>query len=346
MEKLTWPQILAWRVARQYLAAPSPDPLAVTRRLAGVQAQVASSAATGLAVRGASLDGAVGTTLMKVWAMRGTLHLLPIDEASAYLALCATIRNWERPSWIKMSGATPADLEAFAEIAARVLPAGPLTREELTEAVLAETSSEHLRTGLSSGWGSLLKPLAWWGVLCHGPSQGNRITFAAPSTLPGWRPAPPVEEAARIVLRAYLGAHGPATPDLFDNWLMRRGSRKKDVKAWFAALADELTEVDVEGVPMYALTSELSSLLATPPSEDVRLLGGFDPYVLGAGTDAPYLIPPEHRAKVSKAAGWIAPVVLHGGRVAGTWDPETGATDLWEEVPAAALAARLAAFPR
>jgi hypothetical protein len=341
---VTWPQVLAWRMTRQFLAEPvKSDAVTVARRLAGVQAQVASSAALGITLRGGEPPAPeLGVTLMKTWAMRGTLHLLPIDEAGAYLALCASGKTWEKASWQKTFGATPEDLAAIAEVARDVLPAGPLTREALTAEIVDRTGSSHLQEVLGSGWGTLLKPLAWWGVLCHGPAQGTKITFIAPSTLPGWRPIPPLEEASRTVIRAYLGAHGPATPEMFDNWLLRKLSRKPVLKSWFAAMSDELTTVDVEGVPMYVLSEHLDELLATSPTDSVRLLGPFDQYVLGAGTA--YLIPAEHRAKVSRTAGWIAPVVLHQGRVAGTWDPETGEFDLWEAVPQAALTTELDKF--
>ena len=38
---------------------------------------------------------------------------------------------------------------------------------------------------------------------------------------------------------------------------------------------------------------------------------------------APYteIIAAERRSLVSKAAGWISPVVIRGGRVVGVWDP-------------------------
>ncbi len=346
MPNLTRAQVLAWRMRRQYLLEPEPDgdPVAVVRRLAGVQAQVASAAELALAVRGGGAPAAAlaGGGLVKTWAMRGTLHLLPRAEAPAYLALCATIRNWEKPSWTRAFGTTPAELEAIAEVAREVLDGAALTREELTEAVLERTGSTHLREALGSGWGTLLKPLAWWGVLCHGPSRGAKVTFTSPAL----GPLPGVEDAARTVLRAYLGAHGPATPLGFDAWLMRKTSRKSDVRRWFAALDGELTAVSVEGEEMYALTSDLDELLATDPAPAVRLLGPFDQYVLAAGTDAAYLIPPARRSEVSRAAGWIAPVVLHRGRVAGTWDPETGTASLWEEVPADLLKEELSRWPR
>ena len=53
-----------------------------------------------------------------------------------------------------------------------------------------------------------------------------------------------------------------------------------------------------------------------------RLLPAFDQYVLGPGTKDPHLLDPRHRAEVSRAAGWIAPVVVHEGRVVGTWEAD------------------------
>jgi hypothetical protein len=334
MTAVTWAQVLAWRMRRQYIEPlGEASAVEVARRLAGVQAQVASAAELAVAVRQRSPErGAVTKallderTLVKTWAMRGTLHLLPADVAPAYLALCSTARPWEKPSWQKTFGASPADLEALAEAATAALAGGEvLTREELTQAVIEGTGSRHLAEVLGSSWGVLLKPLAWWGVLCHGPAQGTRVTFTAPERwLPGWTGLPPLDEAARIVVHAFLTAHGPATPDMFDNWLMRKTSRKKDVKSWFAMAEDGLSTVEVDGVQMFVLAEHRDELLATEPTASVRLLGAFDPYVLGAGTGAIYLVPAEHRSKVSRTGGWISPVVLHEGRVAGVWEMQDG----------------------
>ncbi|KAB2380987.1 winged helix DNA-binding domain-containing protein [Actinomadura montaniterrae] len=349
MTSVTWAQVLAWRMRRQFIEPPGgASAVEIARRLAGVQAQVASAAELAVAVRQAKpRPGEVASavlgerTLVKTWAMRGTLHLLPADEAAAYLVLCAAIRNWEKATWQRTFGATPADLEAIAGAAAEALAGGDaLTREELTTAVVEETGSRHLAEVLGSGWGVLLKPLAWWGVLCYGPPQGTRVTFTSPEHwLPAWKGLPPVDEAARTVVHAYLGAHGPATPEMFDNWLMRKGNRKRDVKGWFAAAADGLSTVDVEGVPMYVQEQHVEELQATAPATSVRLLGAFDQYVLGAGTGAPYLIPAERRAEVSRTGGWISPVVLHEGRVAGVWEAKDGdpSVTAFEDLPAEPL---------
>jgi hypothetical protein len=62
----------------------------VTRRLCGVQAQVASAAALAVRVRlsksaSDTVDRALAERrLLKSWAMRGTLHLLSVDLAAAF----------------------------------------------------------------------------------------------------------------------------------------------------------------------------------------------------------------------------------------------------------------------
>ena len=52
----------------------------------------------------------------------------------------------------------------------------------------------------------------------------------------------------------------------------------------------------------------------------MRLLPGFDQYVLGPGTGDGRVVPTARRAAVSRQAGWISPVVLVGGVVRGTWE--------------------------
>jgi hypothetical protein len=346
VEKVTWGQVLAWRLRRQFLdPADGGDPVDVARRLAGVQAQVASAAELAIAGRqaeprpGAVTEALTDRRLVKTWAMRGTLHLLPADEAAAYLTVSGAHRNWERASWQKTFGATPADLEAIAEAATDALSGGTaLSREELTAEIVDRTGSGHLAEVLGSGWGTLLKPLAWWKVLCFGPSRGNRVTFVSAA----WLPETP--DPAATVVRAFLGAHGPTTPTLFDKvWLSRGVTRKALLKSWFTE-AVEVTEVDVEGERRVMLAEHVAELAATPPSTAVRLLGAFDAYVLGAGTGATEIVPAEHRTAVSRSGGWISPVVLRGGRVAGVWDDER--TTLWEDVPQEAIAAARAHLAR
>jgi hypothetical protein len=326
--RVTWKQALAWRMRRQLL-----DPLGrlpaeeVVRRLCGVQAQVASSATLAVRVRQrTSTPGEVTRalsegTLIKTWAMRGTLHLLTPEDAGAFLSVIAAGRSWERPSWVKWFGLNPHQLEQFREVVREVLDDRVLTREELIAAVVARPGLDHIGEALRSGWGTLFKPLAWQGDLVFGPSQGNRVTFMRPEhASPRWAGVPKPDTGAPRAVIAYLGAYGPATAENFHNWIARGRISARQLKRWFAGLAERLAEVEVDGELAYVLAEDVDELASTRSSTVLRLLPGFDQYVLGPGTEDPHVIPAGRRAAVSRQAGWISPIAVLGGVVSGTWE--------------------------
>lgn len=329
--RVSWPQALAWRLARHHLApqAPgAPDAATVVRELCGVQSQVPSSADQAIRVRraGTGTDGEVEAALadgrlIRTWAMRGTLHLLTPEDGPAFLSLMAAGRSWARPSWQQSFGVTPEQVETMRVLVREALLAdGPLTREELIAAVTAHEGHDHLGDALRSGWGTLLKPIAWQGDLCHGPMRGRNVTFQHPSRASSsWPGIPDPEEAAPVAIAAYLRAYGPAPLDAFSRWLAGGTFGRAQLKRWQAAMGDRIVPVEVDGDVGYVLAEDLDGLLAAEPSDGLRLLPGFDQWVLGPGTDAAAIIDPARRTAVSRTAGWISPVVLRGGRVTGTW---------------------------
>jgi Winged helix DNA-binding domain len=325
---VTWPQALAWRMRRQLLDPVGSLPVhGVVRRLGAVQAQVASSAELAIRVRRrTSRKGEVARALadgrlVKTWAMRGTLHLLTPDEGGAFLALMAAGRSWERSSWVKYFGMTPAQMERLRGVVREAIADRPLTREELIEAVGRKRGFKSVAEGLRSGWGTLLKPIAWQGDLVFGPSAGTRVTFITPQAASArWAGLPDPDEAAPIAIRAYLGAYGPATVDTFSDWVAGGWFSKKLMRSWFADLGDALAEVEVDGEPAFILAEHADELAATKPTSAVRLLPGFDQYVLGPGTKDGNVTPAARRGDVSRTAGWISPVVVAGGVVRGTWE--------------------------
>jgi hypothetical protein len=281
----SWAQALTWRLGRHYLLAPhGSDAVEIVRRLCGVQAQVPSAAQLAVAVRcvkpaqdtPAGQDVGVALAqhrLVRTWAMRGTLHLLPTDTLADQLALLAAARTWEKGSW-QRTFADAATMSQLADLVSTALDGPPLTREELVSAVAGQAHNAALAEQLRSAWSALLKPLSWQGLLCQGPAQGGKVTLTRPDRwVPGWPGLPDPDAAAAAVVRAYLGA-------------------------------DELA--------------------VTRATAAVHLLPAFDQYVLGPGTADAAVVPTEHRARVSRAAGWIAPVLVVGGRVAGTWEPADG----------------------
>ena len=330
--RITRKQVLAWRLRRHLL-----DPvgrLAVPRvvdRLCGVQAQVASTAELAIRLRReTSRPGEVERALrdgrlIKTWAMRGTLHLLTPEEGASFLALVAAGRSWERPSWQRYFDMTPTQIEALRRAVRAALEGGPLTRDELAAAVSARRGMRHVGEGLRSGWGTLLKPLAWQGDVCFGPSRGRNVTFVRPEDASArWSGLPALEQAAPNAIVAYLRAYGPATIDAFGSWLAGGWFGIRQLRGWFDALQDRLVEVDVEGVRAHALAEDLDELATTTPTTAIRLLPGFDQWVLGPGTADGHVVPAARRTAVSRQSGWISPVVVVGGVVHGTWELDDG----------------------
>ena len=325
--KVTWPQVLAWRMRRHFLDPVGDEPVAgVVRRLCGVQSQVASYAELCVRVRRKnSKPGDVARALsegrvIKTWAMRGTLHLLTPEDAGTFLSLIAAGRSWERPRWQTYFGVTPKQLDALREVVRDALDGKALTRDELIEAVTARRGYGHLGDALRSGWGTLLKPYAWQGDLCFGPSQGNRVTFTTPKAASSrWAGVPEPDEAAPVAIAAYLRAYGPANADAFGHWIGAGRIGKRRLRAWFDALGQRVAEVEVGGERAFVLSEDLDELVSTKPTRAVRLLPGFDQFVMGPGTGDGHVVPARRRTAVSKQSGWISPVVLAGGVVHGTW---------------------------
>jgi Winged helix DNA-binding domain len=327
---ISWQQALAWRMQRHLLDPIGRLPVAdVVGRLCGVQAQVASSAELAIRVRReASRQGEVDRALrdgrlVKTWAMRGTLHLLTPEEAGTFLSLMAAGRSWERPSWQRYFGMTPKKMETLRQTVRVALEGGPHTRDELVAVIIARRGLRHIGEELRSGWGTLLKPLAWQGDLCFGPSQGSRVTFMRPEDASSrWSGLPDPDEAAVAAMVAYFRSYGPATIDAFGNWLAGGYFGKRQLRTWFSALGERLVEVDVDGERTHVLAEDLDELASVAPTAAVRLLPGFDQYVLGPGTGDGHVVPASRRAAVSRQSGWISPVVVVGGVVRGTWELE------------------------
>ncbi|HYW43973.1 MAG TPA: crosslink repair DNA glycosylase YcaQ family protein [Bryobacteraceae bacterium] len=92
-----------------------------------------------------------------------------------------------------------------------------------------------------------------------------------------------------------------------------------------------------------------------PPSRSVRLLPGFDPYVVAAPHTG-HLLPGDFGRRVYRPQGWISPVLLVNGRMEGTWRHEVKGSHVegviepfvkapaWVRCTAGQEAERLAAF--
>lgn len=325
--ELTWNRALTWRVGRQLLDAPATDPVRVTSALGGVQAQVGTSALQGMAIRTRKLPDLEKLlwekrSLVKTWAMRGTLHLLPAAEIGTWIAALRQ-RPWKiTPGWEKYHGVTKSQLDALTEAIPSVLSDEPMTREELTAAVAAKTRDRGVGEALASGWSQVLKPAANQGLLAQGPPRGRNVTFVDPGAWLG-NPIAEIsaEEAMLIIVERFLDANGPATIVDFARWF---GVDPKTGRELMTPLLGGLVQVDVEGFQGWLTEHGARAAVKTHPGEGAYLLPGFDPYTLAPISHREHIIPEGKIDEVSRAAGWIAPVILVDGRIVGTWERGNG----------------------
>jgi hypothetical protein len=320
--ELSWAQIHAFRLARHHLAqrAAAKDLARVVGDVGGMQAQLMSAAELQVGVRVDCSVGAVRSalwehkTIVKTWVMRGTLHLIPAADLPLYAAALSSHWIRIRPSWLKYIGLSETEVFKLVDAIGDALDGRALTREEIV-AVVGKHRSERVREILRSGWGGMLKPAARNGKLCFGPSRGRSVTFVRPSDwLGSWREVEP-DAALAEVARRYLRAFGPSVKrDLAFWW----GHWPGVASAAWKALEAELVPVSIEGQRAELLATDLPALATSPKAPFVRMLPNFDPYLLGhASRD--HLFDATHRWKVSRAAGWISPVVLVDGSVMATW---------------------------
>ena len=357
--------MIAWRLGRHHLdeRAPPTAMLDVVAEIAGLHAQVMSSAELTLAARIDGLDpDAVRRalweerTLIKTWAMRSTLHLLTSAEFPLWQAALSTRRGFESGAWRKAFGVTGEELERLVDAVGEALAGRMLTREELAAKVGELTGSRQLGDKLRESWGAMLKPAASLGRLCFAPNQGQQVRFTRPDTwLGGWRDHDP-DDAILEVTRRFLGASGPVTREDFARWWGIPSPAKG--RRLIERLGEEVTRVEVEGTKAYALAADLPGLAEAggAGARSVRLLPAFDQYVITATRQAEHLMPGPFKARIYRPQGWLSPVLLVAGRMDGIWRQESKGKRLlvtieplveppaWARRAAEAEAERLAAW--
>jgi hypothetical protein len=328
--QLTWPGVLAWRLRRQCLdrRASRDEALGVIAKICGLHAQVMSSAELTLWARVEDLEpGMVGEalwehrSLVKTWAMRGTLHLLRADELPTWVATQGVLKpRHHAKSWQKYYGLTYEEAEAMLAAIPEALDGRMLTREELAQEVGRILGSEEIGGKLRDGFGALLKPSAFRGDLLFAPSVGRNVRFARPDQwLSGWEPAE-TEVAAREVVRRYLAAYGPATREEFARWFGTSSSAQAG--RLIEGLGEEVASVEVEGVAAWMLAEHIQGAKEAEPEGVVRLLPAFDHYVVAAPRNREPVLPEAVKGRVYRQQGWLSPVILVDGRMEGVWRHE------------------------
>jgi uncharacterized protein YcaQ len=263
--------------------------------------------------------------LVKVWCMRGTLHVIPSEDLPVYNQALRTMWFEHHGRFMRAPDYPPKEerkkliypkiVEALAE--------KPLKRKELSakvQALLKDDSKPYQR--LFSGWGGILKETAYEGLTVHAEPCEREACFAR---VDKWLPKLRLdnvseEEAQEKLFIKYLGCYGPATAQDFSLW---SGLMASDAKKAIENVRDSLLEeVEIEGAKGFflLLKHDLKLLDSINIDEKAppRLLPKFDSYVLGY-KDRTRIIADEHKKFVFRKAGDITATLLLDGRIVGTW---------------------------
>jgi hypothetical protein len=329
---ITWGRASARRLERQFLDTPAETgtPIAdVVSAMLAAHAQVLSAAEVSVGVRAAGRTRAdvraalwdeTGSpaSLLKTHGPRGTVHLLPTRELPLWSAALAAVPGTARfaPDIRLTDGQADRVVAAIAD----ALDGRTLTIDELDEAVVARTgpwAGDRVMPAFQDlwpRWRQVLHRAGQSGALCFGPNRGRKVTYTRP---PRFDPLP-TTEALRALVRRYLHAYGPATPQDFAKWLAALGGWATEL---FEALAGEgedgIEEVDFEGTRAWVAAGDTD--FPEGPVRGVLLLPYFDAYVIAAQPREVLFPGAAYQRALAGGQAGNYPVLLVDGVVAGVW---------------------------
>ena len=263
-----------------------------------IQAQDARAAGLAIRARTRGLTAAdverarVGErSIVRTWAMRGTLHLVATEDLGWMLALFGErylASNRRRRAQLGLDDdATERGVKLIRDL---VVSRGPATRREIAASLAAAGVAHQGQATIH-----MLVAAALRGLVCYGPYRERQETFAY---LPDWtsiEPPPSREVAAAELARRYAAAHQPADGGEFAYW---SGLPVGEARAAWAGVG-EVAEPE-------------------PGGDSVRLLPAFDPYLLG-WRDRSFAVPAALAKQVHPGGGMIRATVVRDGEVVGTW---------------------------
>ena len=311
-------QIHAFRLRRHHLLDQSgKDLVTICRDVCGVQAQIMSAAQLQLWARNHAITPAIvndalliSRTLVKTSLMRQTLHLVPADEFPLYIAAQKKRRVGTVLTRMAKFKITREEAEEMSGLILDFLKAGPAPRVAIAAAVRPKVS-KRIHKWMEESWSMVRLPIAE-GQICYGPGEGNQAMFIRTDQwLPPMRPVDE-ETAQKELFRKYLRAYGPATLNDFSHWC---GISMPAVKALRLLLDSEIAEYN----GLLLLREDIKALQADAAGlNSVHLLPYFDVYLLAHRLKEHFLNAKFYK-RVYRDQGWISPVVLINGEIAGVW---------------------------
>jgi DNA glycosylase AlkZ-like len=304
------------RAAAQLLHRPAGvrHPADVARAICGAQAQEPNAGRLAFRARSALLRAAdvdrartQERSLLRTWAMRGTMHLIATDDASWLVPLFERRMAADSSRRLGQLGLSATTQErGLRELEAALSADGPLTRTQLTERLHPKGIALDASTGLH-----LFRLAVARDIACLGPDAGRQTCLVLSHDWLGERPRHRRDAALAELARRYLGAFGPATEADFAGWA---GLGIGEIRSALAAIGDELHAVRVGQHPAWGL----KRARRRARRRIIRLLPAWDTYLMGYRDRSFMAESPEWR-RVMPGGGILRPTVVVGGAAVGIW---------------------------
>ncbi len=307
--------LLGRRLALQQISAHRfTQPEDIVSWMGAMQAQDYNMARWAVAIRLGDAPGDVirdsinKGVIIRTHVLRPTWHLIPASDARWMLDLTAPQIRKVLPSRHRNLGITAAIVKKAVKVLERSLEGNNfMTREELVQEFARHKIATHEQRA-----SHLLLCAELEKVICNGPMQGKKNTYALFDERVPQAKALARDEALRKLAGRYFQSHGPATLADFVNW---SDLPVADARKALSFIADELTSTEIDS-QVYWFKPELE----LPPAASTRvfLLPAFDEYTIGY-KDRSACLSAKNRDKAISINGMFWPIIVVDGMVVGLW---------------------------
>lgn len=279
----------------------------IVRDLCGLQAQFSRNPEYSLLLRSSDYaPDTWDTGLVKIWAHRGTMHVVPEDELGLYLSAAGNSGSYQDSWW----GLTAAQQERWAPFIAGQVRMGNDTRDGLKKACVNDGMDAETLSRAFHGWGGLIKEMCWRGELaCATGTEKRYLVPKKPLIMDR-------DEARGILIRRYFQHFGPATLQDCRTFF---GYKQTELAALFKSILPEIYSTTLEGNTYY----HAKPLITDFEMPECVLLPGFDQLIMGY-KDRGRFLNPAHMRKLITISGIVFPSIILCGEIRARWKLDGG----------------------
>lgn len=250
--------------------------------------------------------------IIRTHVLRPTWHLIAAQDSRWMLELSAPQIKRQVDSMARQHGLDNSFYDRAYTFLERVLSG----QRALTRPALLEALNQLGLTLNSSRANLLLYRAEIDALICSGPREGNKNTFAWMDDRVPVAGSFDRQTALAALGQRYFTSHAPATLKDFQWW---SGLNKADAQRGLEAARPQLVQTLVSGKE-YWFSGASGNAKSDHPT--VSLLPGFDEYIISY-TDRDAIIPPELQPELITKNGIFKPALLQEGQVIGRWNRKT-----------------------